>query len=119
MSVGLGLEQRTPGGSFTTCRTEQGRRDSNPRPTLLETAALPTELRPWVRRRIVAARFRPSFAREPATSPRRALARPCDRVRRGRVRGVVERRRAGTPHRRRGGGGGSGGLARDHGRPGI
>ena len=26
---------------------EQGRRDSNPRPTVLETAALPTELRPW------------------------------------------------------------------------
>src|SRR5437667_4374685 len=49
MSVGLGLEQRTTGGSFTTWRTEQGRRDSNPRPTVLETAALPTELRPWVR----------------------------------------------------------------------
>ena len=29
---------------------EQGRRDSNPRPTVLETAALPTELRPWARR---------------------------------------------------------------------
>ena len=27
---------------------KQGRRDSNPRPTVLETAALPTELRPWV-----------------------------------------------------------------------
>ena len=26
---------------------QQGRRDSNPRPTVLETAALPTELRPW------------------------------------------------------------------------
>ena len=25
---------------------QQGRRDSNPRPTVLETAALPTELRP-------------------------------------------------------------------------
>ena len=39
---------------ITTCElrdnalgtTEQGRRDSNPRPTVLETAALPTELRP-------------------------------------------------------------------------
>jgi hypothetical protein len=31
---------------------EQGRRDSNPRPTVLETAALPTELRPWVRGRL-------------------------------------------------------------------
>ena len=28
-------------------KREQGRRDSNPRPTVLETAALPTELRPW------------------------------------------------------------------------
>ena len=36
----------------------QGRRDSNPRPTVLETAALPTELRPWVRR-IVALGFSP------------------------------------------------------------
>ena len=27
-------------------RRRQGRRDSNPRPTVLETAALPTELRP-------------------------------------------------------------------------
>src|SRR3954471_13834025 len=35
---------------------KQGRRDSNPRPTVLETAALPTELRPWARR-IVAPRF--------------------------------------------------------------
>jgi hypothetical protein len=30
--------------------SQQGRRDSNPRPTVLETAALPTELRPWVAR---------------------------------------------------------------------
>ena len=30
-----------------TRTTQQGRRDSNPRPTVLETAALPTELRPW------------------------------------------------------------------------
>jgi hypothetical protein len=40
----------------------QGRRDSNPRPTVLETAALPTELRPWVRCGIVASAFRHPFA---------------------------------------------------------
>ena len=28
---------------------EQGRRDSNPQPPVLETGALPVELRPWVR----------------------------------------------------------------------
>ncbi len=30
------------------CGERQGRQDSNLRPTVLETAALPTELRPWV-----------------------------------------------------------------------
>jgi hypothetical protein len=29
----------------------QGRRDSNPRPTVLETAALPAELRPYPHKR--------------------------------------------------------------------
>lgn len=37
---------------ITACRLHsddlQGRQDSNLRPTVLETAALPTELRPWV-----------------------------------------------------------------------
>ncbi len=35
---------------------QQGRRDSNPQPPVLETGALPIELRPWVAR-IVALRF--------------------------------------------------------------
>src|SRR6185312_8395978 len=37
---------------------QQGRRDSNPRPTVLETAALPTELRPCVGWPVYRARFR-------------------------------------------------------------
>ena len=46
---------RNPTGTFvqgiaakSKRRGQQGRRDSNPRPTVLETAALPTELRPCV-----------------------------------------------------------------------
>ena len=37
----------TPRRLRATGKSQQGRRDSNPRPTVLETAALPTELRPW------------------------------------------------------------------------
>ena len=32
--------------------TQQGRRDSNPQPPVLETGALPVELRPWVGERL-------------------------------------------------------------------
>jgi hypothetical protein len=38
----------------------QGRQDSNPRPTVLETAALPTELRPYLLLSIAAVRFGPT-----------------------------------------------------------
>src|SRR6476661_1560735 len=46
----LGSRRRgaVPSGELGIGSGQQGRRDSNPRPTVLETAALPTELRPWV-----------------------------------------------------------------------
>src|SRR5581483_3562070 len=52
---------------------QQGRRDSNPRPTVLETAALPTELRPWADG-IVARRF----GHPPAHDRPTAGERGCD-----------------------------------------
>src|SRR3954452_19545678 len=50
-------------------RYEQGRRDSNPRPTVLETAALPTELRPCARENSSRASFEP----HPRLKQQRAL----------------------------------------------
>jgi hypothetical protein len=47
---------------FLALGAMQGRRDSNPRPTVLETAALPTELRPWAEM-IVAVAFPESLRR--------------------------------------------------------
>ena len=41
--------------------SEQGRQDSNLRPTVLETAALPTELRPCAGRPVYPATFRPHW----------------------------------------------------------
>ena len=46
--MGRGRRTNPPAqGRLLALRVQQGRRDSNPRPTVLETAALPTELRPW------------------------------------------------------------------------
>src|SRR3954471_13791377 len=79
---------------------KQGRRDSNPRPTVLETAALPTELRPWARR-IVARLICEACSREAAAGHGCALFPARARLRGpgacGRPRG---RRRGGTLDRR-------------------
>jgi hypothetical protein len=51
----------------SACSSQQGRQDSNLQPPVLETGALPVELRPSVRRPIVLAPFGyPSFMSEQA-----------------------------------------------------
>lgn len=47
-------------GRVAVRRTKQGRQDSNLRPTVLETAALPTELRPWAGANGTASQVAPS-----------------------------------------------------------
>ena len=58
--------RRLTGGKASAKPQRQGRRDSNPRPTVLETAALPTELRPCAGRPVYPATFRPHW---PAAQP--------------------------------------------------
>src|SRR4249919_2413120 len=75
---------------------QQGRQDSNLQPPVLETGALPIELRPWVARTSVASRRAASLALAPVRDDR-------DHARRvGGVRGAFGRSR--DRDRPRGGG---------------
>ena len=56
-----------------TEEVKQGRRDSNPRPTVLETAALPTELRPCIAPDCSPVRFRRRAGRRVAAPDLQAL----------------------------------------------
>ena len=95
--------------------TEQGRQDSNLQPPVLETGALPIELRPWVGCRLY--RRPPPLAsrrgRTPATArARRALHGARGRLRRRCRRGADRRRRDRREVADRGRCARSGGLAR-------
>ena len=84
-------------GSRRASTREQGRQDSNLQPPVLETGALPIELRPWVARTSVASRGAASCALEPVRRDRDLARRPRD------LRGSVGR----TSDRDRGRGRGS------------
>ena len=74
-----GSGRRPPAASDPAqARTQQGRQDSNLQPPVLETGALPIELRPWVARTSVASRGAASCALDPVRRDRDLARRPCD-----------------------------------------
>ena len=65
------------GRAPSRAQTQQGRQDSNLQPPVLETGALPIELRPWVARTSVASRGAASCALDPVCGDRDLARGPC------------------------------------------